>query len=162
MSKLKRLIFSILEYASMFVVFAWLLMPGHEWLHLQVLHMLGGSGHIILTWYGAACVIEQPPIVQVFPSAEFWVALAGGVGMFFLYLWWFLWDWPDDVEEASATIPFMLKSLAYGIFEGFFISVLPPSEFLKWGTIVCVASVTVGIILSLYVWVKYCLLKVLG
>ena len=156
---IKQLLLSIAEYVVCFAIFMFVEVGIHEYCHLYVLTLLGGKGYIILTWYGAACVIESMPPQWYAPML---VSLAGGLGVFIIYTVLAVWDWLDgDFEEMASLIPFSAKNLAYGLFETAFVFVMPLHEYIKWGTVVSIAGFTVGLIASFYVLFKYSITKII-
>jgi len=131
----------------------------HEWCHLWVLTTLGGKGYIEITWFGAQCVIEKMPPQWYAPTL---IALAGGIGVFLLYSIIVYWDWIDeDYEEMAGALPMWLKNLVYGLFECVYIWRMPFHEFLKWASLLCGITFAIGILISIAIWVKYCLLRII-
>jgi hypothetical protein len=120
---LKNGLASIGEFVTCFILYFWLTLAIHEFLHLNVLRWLGGDGHIILTSYGGAMVYD---VVSPNPYSGILVGLAGGVGVAAIYAVLALWNWKDaDFEEWAALIPIAAMQLGYGIYEVVFLKILP-------------------------------------
>jgi hypothetical protein len=124
---------SIAEFVTCFVLYFWLTVAIHEFLHLSVLRWLGGDGHIILTGYGGAMVYDK---TSSNPYSSLLVGLAGGVGVALIYGLLALWNWKDaDFEEWAALIPISAMQLGYGIYEAVFLNVLSFETYLKYAWI---------------------------
>ena len=130
---IKNALASVAEYATCLVLYYWLTVGIHEYLHLNVLRWLGGDGHIILTYYGGAMVFDKmSPISYSFLLTS----LAGGIGVAAIYGLLALWNWKDgDIEEWAALLPISAMQLGYGVYEGIFLSILPFQTFLDYAWI---------------------------
>ena len=124
---------SIAEFVTCFIIYFGLTVAIHEFMHLGVLRLLGGDGHIILTGYGALMVID---IQSSNPYSSFLVGLAGGIGVALIYGLLALWNWNDaEFEEWAALIPISSMQLGYGIYEAVFLGILPFDTFLAYAWI---------------------------
>lgn len=142
----KDFFLSIAEYATCLLIFWAVTIPIHEFAHLQVLRWLGGNGHIIITWYGAAVVFTKQP------TNPFLTALAGGISVVAIYAILFFWDWVDgDYEEAVSLLPFIFSQFLYGLLEAFFIFSMPFGIFHKWASVVMTAGIVTGTLIGLYI-----------
>jgi len=130
---IKKALESIAEFATCFILYYWLTVGIHEYLHLSVLRWLGGDGHIVLTYYGGAMVFDKMSTV---PYGFLLTSLAGGIGVALIYGVFALWNWKDgDIEEWAALLPISAMQLGYGIYEGIFLSILPFQTFLDYAWI---------------------------
>jgi len=147
---------SIAEYVIYFILFYYVRMPVHEWIHLEVLRMFGGDGYIRATFWGAETVFTK------MPSHPTCVAFAGGLGLGTIFLFLIWTDWIDgDWEEVSALLPNCLSEFSYGVFEGLFIpsigffgAKLTQAQYIKYGTTIGVAGWTFGLILGWHIWLS--------
>jgi len=69
----------------------------------------------------------------------------GGTHTFLQALLWF------TCVEAELLF---ISQLAYGVFEGIYIYIMPFSEYLKWANIISTAGFCVGLIPSIYLIIK--------
>jgi hypothetical protein len=138
----------ILFYAIVYTMFS---VATHEYLHYNVLRVLGGEGYATFTWFGGAVVIEKPPAE---PWAMTVVALAGGVGVGLFLLLAAYWDYVSrDFEEMLVELVIGFAQLSYGVFEGFFWW-LPRPEFYVYAQIVGSIGAVVGATLGSYLWAR--------
>jgi len=148
--KVKEILLSIAEYTIYFALFMYFTTPIHEWVHLQLLRFLGGDGYIVMTWYGASVIFTRQP------SHPTIVALGGGIAAAFFYSLKAYWNYISmDWEELAALLPHIGGQLFYGIFEGLYIYTMPFSECLKWASIVQSVGFMLGLLVSLYVILKW-------
>jgi hypothetical protein len=149
---LKNALASIAEYATCFLLYYWLTVGIHEYLHLSVLRLLGGEGHIILTAYGGAMVFDQ---MSTNPYGFLLTSLSGGIGVAAIYALLAVWNWKDgDIEEWAALLPIAAMQLGYGIYEGVFLSILPFQTFLNYAWIPTFIGFGIVIVPSAYLLVN--------
>ena len=142
---------SIAEFVTCFVVYFGLTVPIHEFLHLNVLRMLGGEGHIILTGYGALMKVDT---YSSNPYSSLFIGLAGGIGVALIYGLLALWNWNDaEFEEWAALIPIAAMQLGYGIYEAVFVGILPLNTFIAYSWIP--ASISFAIVALPALWILF-------
>jgi len=154
--KVRQMLFSIAEYVTCFIIFYFVRLPVHEWLHLDVARLFGGDGYIIKTIWGALTVFTKMPR---HPTV---VAFAGGLGLGAIFLILAYWDWHDwDFEEFAALLPHAFSEVSYGTFEGLFLPVmgffgtkLTMEQFIQYGTIIGLAGWIIGLLIGWYFWFK--------
>jgi hypothetical protein len=137
----------------LFYVFVYLMfgVAVHEYLHFNVLRVLGGEGYAVFTWFGGMVVIEMPPPE---PWAMTVVALAGGVGVGLLLIATAYWDYVSkDFEEMVAELIVGFAQLSYGLFEGFFWW-MPRPEYYIWAQTVGSLGALAGVLLGSYLWTR--------
>jgi len=136
----------ILFYMLVYLMFS---VAAHEYLHYNVLRMLGGEGYATFTWFGGAVVIEKMPSE---PWAMMLVALAGGVGVGIFLIGAAYWDYiSKDYEEMLVELIIGFAQLSYGIFEGFFWW-LPPQSFATYAQVIGSAGAVIGALLGMHLW----------
>jgi len=152
--KVRKMLSSITEYVVYFMLFYYVRIPIHEWIHLDVTRIFGGNGYIEKTFWGAQMVFTKMP---THPTVA---AFAGGVGLGLIFLFLIYLDWIDwDVEEIAALLPHCLSEFSYGVFEGLLIpgvglfgTRLTQAQFIKYGSMVGVSGWTFGLILGWHIW----------
>lgn len=141
MVSVKKAFFSLAAFLAYFVGFLWLSTGIHEWLHLEVLQLLGGNGYIMKGWIGGYVVFTQNPSNPVL------VALAGGLGVALIYSFLALWNWTNfNPEEYSALLPMIFGQLVYGVFEGLFVFSMPMAQYADWSQLVYLFGVIAGVV----------------
>jgi len=150
------MLLSIAEYVTCFIIYLFVRLPVHEWIHLTVLRLFGGDGYIVPTFWGAQTVFTRMPTHVTI------VAFAGGLGLGAIFFALAYWDWHDeDIEECAALLPHALSESFYGVFEGLFIPIigfwgakLTMEQFLQYASIIGVAGWLIGLLIGWYIWLK--------
>jgi ABC-type uncharacterized transport system permease subunit len=136
----------LLFYTVAYLMFS---VAAHEYLHYNVLRMLGGEGHAVFTWFGGMVVIEKLPPE---PWAMTLVALAGGVGVGMLLIAAAYWDYISrDFEEMLVELVIGFAQLSYGVYEGMFWW-LPRPEYHIYAQIVASIGALAGAAIGTYLW----------
>jgi hypothetical protein len=149
---IKSALGSIAEYGTCLILYYWLTVGIHEYLHLSVLRWLGGDGHIILTPYGGAMLIDKMSAV---PYSYLLTSLAGGIGVALIYGLLALWNWKDgDIEEWAALLQISAMQLGYGIYEGIFLNILPFQTYLDYAWIPSIIGFGIVAVPSLWLLVN--------
>lgn len=133
-----------LGIAGLFYVLTFLY---HEAVHLFVLNMTGGEGHMIFGQGFGFVVIDKLPTVQY---GDIIVAFSGGIAMGFILLILAL-ILLDDAEEKAALIPLAIMQLTYGIFEGCFIRSMSLNVYLELAQLVSYLALAFGTLPSMYI-----------
>ena len=144
----------LLSFAELlFYLFTYLMLgvAAHEYLHYNVLKMLGGEGYAVFTWFGGMVVIEKVP---PHPWGMTLVALAGGVGVGLFLLLAAYWDYiSKDFEEMTSELIVGFAQLSYGLFEGFFWW-MPRPEYYTWAQVAGSAGCLLGLSIGAYLWIR--------
>ena len=121
----------------------------HEYLHYNVLRMLGGDGFVVYTWLGGRVIIEKMPTE---PCSITLVMLAGGLGVgALLLLLAYLSYRSRSYEEMFAELVVGFAQLTNGIYDGFFWW-LPRPEYYIIGEIVGSLGALLGLLLGYNLW----------
>lgn len=148
---MKNFVLSLLEYGFCFMLYMVFAIAIHEWIHLYFLKSFGGDGYIVSTLFGAQTIFTKDPLRNL----QF-IAFSGGLGVFSLYSGLFYWNWKaKSYSEAASLTPMIFNQLFYGIFEGLFEFSMPFAQYLYWGTMITVVGQTIGLIISLLIFIKY-------
>lgn len=128
-----------------FILYFWLTVAIHEWIHLSVLRSLGGDGYIMRTWYGGATVFTATPHSWLGVSGWAWTAFAGGIGVALIYSLLALENWFEaSAEEFVSLMPIIGAQLFYGVYEGLFEASLPQSAYLYYANFVVFSGFIAG------------------
>ena len=137
----KKQIVSIIEFIFIGVILLYVTSAFHEYVHLKVLHLLGGDGYIV---YPLETIITFPS------SNDMLMAFSGGLVTAGVLIVFFVLALKHDyIELASALLTHFFVQVGYGIYEGFYWQV-PNPEYMIWGRLVALVSLTIGLIVSLF------------
>lgn len=142
---------SLLKYFVHFFVFMMMATGIHEWFHLGVLRILGGDGHIKMTWFGGVCIVDA------MPRCCMWLFyLSGGA---FTALVFFLLSWfhETEIEERCAVLPYIINQCVYAIYECVFITRLPFGTYIKYGMLLGAMTFSIGIIIGFWILLEHIL-----
>ena len=143
-------IIDFVQFAVILGMIGWASLGLHEWFHLTLLQIFGGQGHIIMTFYGAAVVIDQPSThMSLMTFAGGW-----GVALFFSVLAFFDW-WHRDVPEWAALLPTIAGQATYGTFEGIFEGNIPQTQYVFYGQIVTIIAFALTAVYAMWIAANY-------
>ncbi len=129
----------VLEFAACYMLYNFLTVGTHEWIHLRVLKWLGGDGYIQATMFGGECVVTK------LPEHGLWLFyLSGGLMTGLIMLALALLEWMDrDYEKYAALQLCAWPQLTYAVFECLFPD-LPLLQYLWWSPLALAAGDAVG------------------
>jgi len=137
----KNQIASIIEFILIVVALLYITSAFHEYVHLKVLQILGGDGYIIS---------PMETIITASSSNDTLMAFSGGLVTAGVLIVFFVLALKHDyIELASALFTHFSVQVGYGIYEGFYWKV-PNPEYMIAGRLVALASLAIGLIVSLF------------